>query len=146
MKVVLQRVSQAQVTVDASIVGAIQHGLVLLVGFGKGDTSACIQPMVDKIVKMRIFENGAKAFDKDITEVEGEVLAISQFTLFADTAKGRRPEFFQALEPAAASQLFDEFVATLRRTSIKKVETGVFGAHMKVSLINDGPVTINLER
>ena len=146
MKVVLQRVSQAQVTVDDKVVGSIQYGMVLLVGFGKGDTSSCIQPMVDKIVKMRIFENETKAFDKDITEVEGEVLAISQFTLLADTAKGRRPEFFQALEPAAASKLFDEFVAALRRTPIKKVETGVFGAHMKVSLINDGPVTINLER
>jgi D-tyrosyl-tRNA(Tyr) deacylase len=120
--------------------------MVLLVGFGRGDTSECIQPMVDKIVKMRIFANEGKSFDKDITEVGGEALAISQFTLFADTAKGRRPEFFQALEPAAASQLFDEFVAALRRSSIKKVETGVFGAHMKVSLINDGPVTINLDR
>jgi D-tyrosyl-tRNA(Tyr) deacylase len=146
MKVVLQRVSQAQVTVDDKVVGSIQYGMVLLVGFGKGDTSECIQPMVDKVVKMRVFANEGKSFDKDITEVGGEALAISQFTLFADTAKGRRPEFFQALEPAAASQLFDEFVAALRRSSIKKVETGVFGAHMKVSLINDGPVTINLER
>ena len=146
MKIVLQRVSQAQVTVDDKVVGSIQYGMVLLVGFGKGDTSECIQPMVDKVVKMRVFANEGKSFDKDITEVGGEALAISQFTLFADTAKGRRPEFFQALEPAAASQLFDEFVAALRRSSIKKVETGVFGAHMKVSLINDGPVTINLER
>jgi D-tyrosyl-tRNA(Tyr) deacylase len=146
MKIVLQRVSQAQVTVDDKVVGSIQYGMVLLVGFGRGDTSECIQPMVDKIVKMRIFANEGKSFDKDITEVGGEALAISQFTLFADTAKGRRPEFFQALEPAAASQLFDEFVAALRRSSIKKVETGVFGAHMKVSLINDGPVTINLDR
>ena len=146
MKIVLQRVSQAQVTVDDKVVGSIQYGMVLLVGFGKGDTSECIQPMVDKVVKMRVFANEGKSFDKDITEVGGEALAISQFTLFADTAKGRRPEFFQALEPAAASQLFDEFVAALRRSSIKKVETGVFGAHMKVSLVNDGPVTINLER
>jgi len=146
MKVVLQRVSQASVSVDDTVVGAIQHGFVLLVGFGKGDTAECIQPMVDKIVKMRIFENEAKRFDKDIIEVGGEILAISQFTLFADTAKGRRPEFFQALEPAAASQLFDTFVEALRKTSLKKVETGVFGAHMKISLINDGPVTISLER
>ena len=146
MKVVLQRVSQAQVTVDNTVIGSIQHGMVLLVGFGKGDTSECIQPMVDKIVKMRIFANEAKAFDKDIIEVGGEALAISQFTLFAETAKGRRPEFFQALEPAAASRLFEEFVAALRKTPIKKVATGVFGAHMMVSLVNDGPVTINLER
>jgi D-tyrosyl-tRNA(Tyr) deacylase len=146
MKVVIQRVSQAQVTVDGKVVGEIQHGMVLLVGFGKGDTSECIQPMVDKIVKMRVFANEGKSFDKDITEVGGEALAISQFTLFAETAKGRRPEFFQALEPAAASRLFEEFVAALRKTPIKKVATGVFGAHMMVSLVNDGPVTINLER
>ncbi len=146
MKVVLQRVSQAHVTVDDSIVGAIQHGCVLLVGFGKGDTADCIQPMVDKIVKMRIFENDAKRFDKDIIEVDGEILAISQFTLFADTAKGRRPEFFQALEPDAASVLFDTFVEALRKTPVKKVASGVFGAHMKVSLVNDGPVTITLEK
>ena len=146
MKVVLQRVSQAHVTVDEKIVGAIGHGFVLLVGFGKGDTAECIQPMVDKIVNMRLFENEAKRFDKDIIEVDGEVLAISQFTLFADTMKGRRPEFFQALEPAAASQLFDTFVEALRKKPLKKVATGVFGAHMKISLINDGPVTITLER
>ncbi|MEY4667485.1 MAG: D-aminoacyl-tRNA deacylase [Pseudomonadota bacterium] len=146
MKVVLQRVSQAQVTVEGEIVGAINHGLVALVGFGKGDTSECIQPMVDKIIKMRIFENDAKRFDKDIIEVRGEILAISQFTLFADTSKGRRPEFFQALEPATASKLFDEFIQALQRTPIKKVATGVFGAYMQVALVNDGPVTITLER
>ena len=146
MKVVLQRVKEASVSVDGSIVGQIRHGLVLLVGFGKGDTEACIAPMVDKIVKMRIFEHEAKQFHKDVTEVEGEILAISQFTLFAETAKGRRPDFFQALEPATASHLFDTFVATLRKTAIKKVATGTFGAHMEVSLINDGPVTITLER
>ncbi len=146
MKVVLQRVSQANVTVDEKIVGAIKHGLVLLVGFGKGDTAACIRPMVDKIVRMRIFGNDEKRFDKDILDVGGEILAISQFTLYADTAKGRRPEFFQALEPAAASQLFDTFVVALRKAPLAKVETGVFGADMRVSLVNDGPVTITLER
>jgi D-tyrosyl-tRNA(Tyr) deacylase len=146
MKVTLQRVSQAHVSVEGEIIGAIRHGLVALVGFGKGDSSESIQPMVDKIIKMRIFENADKKFDKDIIEVGGEILAISQFTLFADTSKGRRPEFFQALEPAAASRLFDEFVETLRRTPVTKVATGAFGANMQVSLVNDGPVTINLER
>lgn len=146
MKVVLQRVKEASVSVEGDIVGHIQHGLVLLVGFGKGDTEACIAPTVDKIIKMRIFENETKRFDKDITEIDGEILAISQFTLFAETAKGRRPEFFQALEPAAASHLFDTFVASLRATPVKKVATGTFGAYMQVSLVNDGPVTITLER
>jgi D-tyrosyl-tRNA(Tyr) deacylase len=146
MRVVLQRVKEASVSVEGVVVGQIQHGLVLLVGFGKGDTEACVAPMVDKITKMRIFENDAKKFDKDVTEVAGEILAISQFTLFAETAKGRRPEFFQALEPAAASHLFDTFVAALKATPVKKVATGTFGAYMQVSLINDGPVTITLER
>lgn len=146
MKVVLQRVKEASVSVDGSIVGQIRGGLVLLVGFGKGDSEACIAPMVDKIVKMRIFEHETKQFHKDVTEVEGEILAISQFTLFAETAKGRRPDFFQALEPSTALHLFDTFVATLRKTPVTKVATGTFGAHMQVSLINDGPVTITLER
>jgi D-tyrosyl-tRNA(Tyr) deacylase len=146
MKVVLQRVKEASVSVEGDIVGRIRHGLVLLVGFGNGDTEACIAPMVDKIIKMRIFENEAKKFDKDVTEVGGEILAISQFTLFAETAKGRRPEFFQALEPGAATLLFDTFVAALRATAVKNVATGTFGAYMQVSLVNDGPVTITLER
>lgn len=146
MKVILQRVSSASVTVEGSIVGQIGHGLVLLVGFGKGDNESCVQPMVEKITKLRIFENDAKKFDKDIVEVGGEILAISQFTLFAETSKGRRPDFFQALEPGEASHLFDLFVKALRTTPITKVETGVFGAYMQVSLTNDGPVTITLER
>ena len=146
MKVILQRVSTASVTVDGSVVGQIGRGLVLLVGFGKGDDETRVSPMVEKICKLRIFENDTKKFDKDIIEVGGEVLAISQFTLFADTSRGRRPDFFQALEPAEASRLFDLFVSELRATAISKVETGVFGALMQVSLINDGPVTITLER
>lgn len=146
MKIILQRVTSARVTVDGSIVGQIGCGLVLLVGFGKGDNETCIQPMVEKISKLRIFENDAKKFDKDIIEAGGEVLAISQFTLFADTSKGRRPDFFQALEPAEASRLFDLFVDALRATPITNVATGIFGASMQVSLTNDGPVTIILER
>ena len=146
MKVILQRVSEASVTVEGTVVGEIQKGLVLLVGFGKGDTEAAISPMVDKIIKMRIFENDAKKFDKDITEVGGEILAISQFTLYAETSKGRRPEFFQALEPNEAARLFDLFVVALRASPVTKVATGVFGANMSVSLVNEGPVTITLER
>jgi D-tyrosyl-tRNA(Tyr) deacylase len=146
MKVILQKVSSASVTVDGSIVGQIGRGLVLLVGFAKGDDETRIAPMVEKICKLRIFENEAKKFDKDIIEVGGEVLAISQFTLFADTSRGRRPDFFQALEPGEASRLFDLFVSELRATAISKVETGIFGALMQVSLTNDGPVTITLER
>lgn len=146
MKVILQRVTSAHVTVAGSVVGRIGHGLVLLVGFGKGDDETNIAPMIEKICKLRIFANEAKKFDQDIIEVGGELLAISQFTLFAETSKGRRPEFFQALEPQEASRLFDLFVKQLKATPITKVETGVFGAEMQVSLTNDGPVTITLER
>jgi D-tyrosyl-tRNA(Tyr) deacylase len=146
MKVILQRVSSAQVTSEGALLGEIGPGLLLLVGFGAGDNESCIAPMVEKLVKLRIFPNDAKKFDKDITEVNGEILVVSQFTLFADTSKGRRPEFFGALEPKLASALFDRFLDALRATPVKKVASGSFGAHMEVSLVNDGPVTITLER
>lgn len=144
MKVVLQRVSEARVHVEGRLVGKIGRGYLLLVGFGKGDTEECIRPMIEKIINMRIFPNDAGRFDKDITQVDGEILAVSQFTLFADTSKGRRPEFFQALEPAEAARLFTLFVEQLRTTPVRKVATGEFGAMMQVSLVNDGPVTITL--
>jgi D-tyrosyl-tRNA(Tyr) deacylase len=146
MKVILQRVSSAHVTSEGTLLGEIGAGLLLLVGFGAGDTESCIAPMVDKILKLRIFPNEAKKFDKDIIDVGGEILAVSQFTLFADTSKGRRPEFFGALEPTLAAALFDRFLDALRATPVKKVASGAFGAHMQISLVNDGPVTITLER
>lgn len=146
MKVILQRVSSAHVTSEGALLGEIGHGLLLLVGFGAGDTEACIAPMVEKIVRLRVFPNEAKKFDKDITEINGEILVVSQFTLFADTSKGRRPEFFGALEPKAASTLFDRFLEALRATPVTKVASGTFGAHMEISLVNDGPVTITLEK
>lgn len=146
MKVIIQRVSEARVTVDGSVVGQIGKGLLLLVGFGQSDTSDCVVPMAEKIAKMRIFHNDAGRFDKDVTEVGGEILAVPQFTLYADTSKGRRPEFFQALEPSAARKLFEAFVEALKTTGCRGVATGEFGAHMHVHLVNDGPVTITLER
>jgi D-tyrosyl-tRNA(Tyr) deacylase len=146
MKVVIQRVKGASVRVEGRIVGEIGHGLVLLVGFAKGDTEACLGPVIDKIVTMRIFANEEGRFDRDITQAQGEILVISQFTLLADTTKGRRPEFFQALEPDKARALFTNFVEALRGRPVGKVATGVFGAMMEVTLTNDGPVTIILER
>jgi D-tyrosyl-tRNA(Tyr) deacylase len=146
MKVVIQRVKEASVRVEGRIVGEIRHGLVLLVGFAKGDTEACLAPVIDKIVTMRIFANEEGRFDRDITHVRGDVLVISQFTLLADTTKGRRPEFFQALEPDKARKLFDTCVEALRAKPVGKVATGVFGAMMEVSLTNDGPVTIILDK
>lgn len=146
MKVILQRVSSAQVTSEGALLGEIGPGLLLLVGFGAGDNESSIAPMVEKLLKLRIFPNDAKKFDKDITEINGEILVVSQFTLFADTSKGRRPEFFGALEPKLASALFDRFLDALRATPVKKVAAGKFGAYMQISLVNDGPVTITLER
>jgi D-tyrosyl-tRNA(Tyr) deacylase len=146
MKVVLQRVSEARVHVESRLVGEIGRGYLLLIGFGQGDTEECIAPMIEKILTLRIFPNEAGRFDKDIMQVDGEILAVSQFTLFADTSKGRRPEFFQALEPQEAARLFTVFVEKLAATGVKKVATGEFGAMMQVSLVNDGPVTITLER
>jgi D-tyrosyl-tRNA(Tyr) deacylase len=146
MKVVIQRVQRAKVTVDSEIVGEISTGLLLLVGFGKGDTSQSIPAVVDKILNMRIFPNEQGRFDRSLLDIKGEVLAVSQFTLYADTSKGRRPEFFGALDPASAQTLFEEFLETLRNTTPSKVAAGRFGAMMQVELVNDGPVTITLEQ
>ena len=146
MKVILQRVSRAKVTISGETVGEIGHGLLLLVGFGQGDTVECLKPMAEKILNMRVFPNEAGRFDQSLLGLQGEVLAVSQFTLYADTSKGRRPEFFQALKPEEAELLFNEFLALLRSSGVRNVASGVFGAHMLVESVNDGPVTISLER
>ncbi len=142
MKVLLQRVSSASVTVDGTVRGAIDRGLLLLVGFGQGDTVAALAPMAEKLAVMRIFPNEQGRFHFSVKDIGGGVLLIPQFTLFADTSKGRRPEFFGALPPAEATKLFDAFVEEFTKLGVSPVEKGVFGADMKVSLLNDGPVTI----
>ena len=146
MRVILQRVSRASVRVQGETVGEIGAGLLLLVGFGQGDTEECLKPMVDKIVTMRIFSNDEGRFDRSVIDQSGEILAVSQFTLFADTSKGRRPEFFQALKPQEAEALFGRFIEVLKSSGVQKVASGTFGAMMEVDLVNDGPVTISLER
>lgn len=146
MRVIIQRVTQAAVRVEGAVVGEIGPGLLLLVGIGQEDTVDSIPPLVDKIVKMRIFSNDDGRFDKDVTQINGEILAVSQFTLYADTSRGRRPEFIQAMKPEPARVLFDAFVSALRSSEVRNVATGVFGAMMEVSLVNDGPVTITIER
>jgi len=146
MRVILQRVSQARVIVAGEVVGEIGPGLLLLVGFGQGDSEVCIAPMIEKITTLRVFPNDDKRFDRSVLDAEGSVLAVSQFTLYADTSKGRRPEFFQALNPGEAQVLFERFLEALRNAGISKVAAGVFGAHMLVESTNDGPVTITLER
>ena len=120
-------------------------GLLLLVGFGKEDDSSKLRPMAEKLLNMRVFPDEKGRFHFSVIDMAGEVLAVPQFTLYADTKKGRRPEFFSAKEPKEATRLFDEFVEQLNELHSEKVATGSFGAYMKVSLENDGPVTIMLE-
>jgi D-tyrosyl-tRNA(Tyr) deacylase len=141
MKIVLQRVSSASVKVDSKIVGRIEHGLLLLIGISSTDTEENILPTIEKIVKLRIFSDEEGKMNKSILDVEGSMLLISQFTLYADTKKGNRPSFIEAARPEQAIPLYEFFVAEMRKR-VTKVETGIFGADMKVELVNDGPVTI----
>lgn len=141
MKVVLQRVTSAQVSIDDQIVGQIQAGYVLLVGVADGDTAADIAYLVRKISQLRVFEDDQGRMNLSIQAIDGAILSISQFTLFAETKKGNRPSFTKAGEPAFARRMYAQFNAALREVGVP-VETGEFGADMAVSLVNDGPVTI----
>ena len=144
MKALIQRVSRANVTVDGEVIGSIAGGLVALVGVGRGDGQADIEYLVNKIVNLRIFADAESKFNLSLLDIKGELLLISQFTLMADTRKGRRPSFTDAAPPEVASALFDGFVAEAKKTGVK-VETGKFQAHMMVELTNDGPVTIMID-
>ena len=143
MKIVMQRVSQASVTIDGKIAGAIQQGLLLLVGICPEDGPEDIEYAVRKISQMRIFSDDADKMNLSVQDVGGQILSISQFTLYADTKKGNRPTFTGAAKPDLATQLYDQFNQQLAQ--IVPVQTGEFGADMKVSLVNDGPVTIVLD-
>ncbi|MCB0334899.1 MAG: D-tyrosyl-tRNA(Tyr) deacylase [Bdellovibrionales bacterium] len=145
MRIILQRVSQASVVVDEQVIGQINQGLMCLIGFGSGDSERLFEPMLQKLINMRIFENEQGRFDKSLLDIEGELLLVPQFTLYADLKKGRRPDFTGALAPDQAKALFDSFVAFAHRSPFKKVATGQFGANMQVSLINVGPVTITID-
>lgn len=145
MKVLVQRVLSSSVEVDNKIVGQINKGLMLLVGFTDSDTDKEIDYMVDKIINLRIFNDENGVMNKSLIDVNGSILSISQFTLYADTRKGRRPSYIKALSGDKAILLYDKFNNKLKEENIK-VETGIFGADMKVSLINDGPITIMLEK
>ena len=145
MKIVLQRSREASVSIDNNIVGSIPYGLVLLVGFTYGDNSKIIDYMVDKIINLRVFDDEDGVMNKSLIDVGGSILSISQFTLYGDTKKGRRPSYVKALGGDEATKLYDEFNSKLKSKDIN-VMTGKFGADMQVSLINDGPVTIILER
>ena len=145
MRVVLQRSKQASVSVNKKIVGEISNGLVILVGFTKGDTKEEIDYLANKIINLRIFDDDNSIMNKSLLDINGEILSISQFTLYADTKSGRRPSYIKALNGNEAIKLYDEFNKFLKDKGIK-VATGIFGSDMQVSLINDGPVTITLEK
>lgn len=144
MKILLQRVSQASVTVDSEVIGKISQGLVVFVGVSQEDTERDVNYLADKVANLRIFTDKAGKFNLSALETKGELLIISQFTLLADTKKGRRPSFMQAALPEQAEALFNSFVARMRDTGLK-VETGRFQQHMMVEIHNNGPVTIVLD-
>ena len=145
MKVLLQRVNHASVTVEEKNVGQIGRGVLLLVGFGSNDSEPLLRPLAQKIVQLRIFPDQDRSFHLSLLDISGGVLLVPQFTLYADTTKGRRPEFFGALRPDLATKLFDHFVQCFRDLKVASVQAGIFGAHMVVSLENDGPVTLMLD-
>jgi D-tyrosyl-tRNA(Tyr) deacylase len=144
MRALLQRVTQASVTVDEQIVGQIGQGLLILLGVGQGDSEAHIKTLVDKIVHLRIFADDEGKMNRSLLDIGGEALVVSQFTLYADTRRGRRPGFTNAAPPANAEPLVERFKVALTSHGVV-VAGGIFGAHMQVALINDGPVTIWLD-
>ena len=144
MRVVLQRVSHASVTVEEKVIGKIQRGFLLLVGVTHDDAMEDMEYLVRKIVQMRIFEDEEAKLNRSIQDIGGEILSVSQFTLYAETKKGNRPSFSKAAPGDFAIEMFEQFNGLLRETGIP-VETGQFGADMKVELLNDGPVTILLD-
>jgi D-tyrosyl-tRNA(Tyr) deacylase len=145
MRVVLQRVSRASVSIDGRIAGAIGRGFCLLVGLTHGDTDATVDWMAEKVAGLRLFSDADGKMNLGLAEVGGGVLVISQFTLYGDSAKGRRPSFIDAARPETAIPLYERFVGALRARGLE-VATGEFGADMQVEIHNDGPVTLILER
>ena len=144
MRALLQRVTQASVTVEGQIVGQIDQGLLILLGIGHQDSEMQVKALVDKIVNLRIFEDGQGKMNLSLLDIGGQALVVSQFTLYADVRKGRRPSFTDAASPALAAPLVEHFKSSLAAHHLT-VACGVFGAHMSVQLINDGPVTLWLD-
>lgn len=143
MRVVLQRSKASKVTIDGKVNGKIDKGYVALVGFTDGDNTEIVDKMIKKIVNLRVFEDENEKMNLSIQDIGGSILSISQFTLYADSKKGNRPSFINAMNPEEASKLYDIFNQKL--SEILHVETGIFGADMKVEIYNDGPVTIILD-
>src|SRR6266704_2377334 len=142
MRAVVQRVSEASVTITGQVRGAIQNGLVVLLAVEEADTAEDIEWLSGKIVRLRIFNDENGVMNRSVQEVQGNILVVSQFTLFASTKKGNRPSYSRSARPEIAVPLYEQFLARLRQDLGKPIQTGEFGAHMLVSLVNDGPVTI----
>lgn len=144
MRALIQRVSHAHVRVGEQVVGAVAQGLLVLLGVGEHDTMHDVDYLATKIVTLRIFEDAEGKMNRDVHDIQGGLLVVSQFTLYADCRKGRRPSFTQAASPVVAQQLYEAFLAAVARHGVP-VAHGVFGAHMAIELVNDGPVTLWLE-
>lgn len=144
MRAIVQRVLSSNVKVDGEIVGSIKKGYNVLIGIGKDDTEEDLKYIKDKIINLRIFEDEEDKMNLSLKDVDGELLLISQFTLYGDCRKGRRPNFMNALGGEEAKNLFNNFITLCKEEGIK-VETGVFGAHMEVTIVNDGPVTMIID-
>ncbi len=144
MKVVLQRAKYAEIKVEEKIVGKIENGLLIFLGIGKNDNENIADKLVKKICNMRIFEDENNKMNKSIKDINGDILLVSQFTLYANCKSGNRPSFIDACEPKKANELYEYFKKSCKQELKKNIESGIFGANMKVELLNDGPVTILL--
>ncbi|OLY93745.1 D-tyrosyl-tRNA(Tyr) deacylase [Cnuella takakiae] len=145
MRAVIQRVSRASVTVDGQITGAIKQGLLVLLGIEDADSTVDVEWLSGKIVNMRIFNDDAGVMNRSVLDAGGDILLVSQFTLHASTKKGNRPSYIRASKPPVAIPLYEQMIAQLTQNLGKPVATGIFGADMKVELLNDGPVTITVD-
>ena len=145
MKLVIQRVKKSILKIDGVNISSIGYGMVILIGISKDDNSSKLKKVVSKLSKLRIFNDYNGKMNKNINDINGEILVVSQFTLYADFKKGNRPSFINAAEPVKASKIYHNFIEELQTVINSKVRTGKFGADMKVELINDGPVTLVLE-
>ncbi len=145
MKVVIQRVSSSSVSIDAKIVAEIQKGLMVLVGIEDSDTPEDVTWLTSKIVNLRIFGDENDVMNLSVKDIDGDIIIVSQFTLHALTKKGNRPSYIKASKPEIAIPMYEEFIAQMQKDLGKKVQTGIFGADMKVALLNDGPVTIIID-
>lgn len=144
MRAIIQRVQEAKVHVDDDTVGEIDHGMLVFLGVGEGDDEEDLEYLVDKLVHLRIFADDDGKMNRSLLDVDGQMLVVSQFTLYADTSRGRRPSFVEAMEPGGAKQMYEQFVEQVAERGVD-VESGVFGEMMDVELLNDGPVTIFID-